>query len=86
MYCLCFMYLMFLEQRSNGQSHNVQIANISFENVAWFGYVGMTLRNPNCMHKTLRTDEIQGMPASLQSRILCLPVYGRRTEGLKFTE
>jgi hypothetical protein len=86
MYFVCFMYLMFLEQQSNGQSHNVQIANNSFENVAWFRYVGKTPRNQNCMHKTLRTDEIQGAPASIQSRILCLPVYCLRTEGLKFTE
>lgn len=86
MYCVCFMYLMFLEQQSNGQNHNVQTANNSFDNMAWFRYVGMTLRNPNCMHNSLRTDEIQGMPASIQSRILCLPVYCLRTRGLKFTE
>ena len=86
MYCVCFMYVMFLKQQSNGQKHNVQIANNSFEDVAWVRYVGMTLRNADCMHKTLRTDEIQGTPASVQSRILCLPVYCLRTEGLKFTE
>jgi hypothetical protein len=80
------MYLIFSEQQSNGQNHNVQIANNSFENVAWFRYAGMTLRNPDCTHKTLRTVGIQGMPASVQSRILCLPVYCLRTEGLKFTE
>ena len=85
MYCVCFMYLMFLEQQSNGQNYNVQIANNSLDNVAWFRYVGMTLRNPNWMHKTLRTDEIQGMPASTQSRILCLPVYCLRTKEFKFT-
>jgi len=38
------------------------------------------------MHRTLRTDETQGTPASVQSGILFLPVYCLRTEGLKFTE
>jgi hypothetical protein len=77
---------MLLEQQKIGQNHNMQVANESFENVAWFRYVGMTVRNQNCLHKKLRADEIEGMPAAIQSRIFCLPVYCLRTEGLTYTE
>jgi len=34
-----------------GKNHNLLIANKSFENLARFQYFGMTVTNPNCIHK-----------------------------------
>jgi hypothetical protein len=36
------------------QSHNIRIANRSFENVAKFRYLGMTLTDQNLINEELR--------------------------------
>jgi hypothetical protein len=50
------------------QDHNVNIANIFFENVAKFKYLGMTQMKIACI-KHLRADWTVGMPATIQSSI-----------------
>jgi hypothetical protein len=39
-----------------GQSHKIKTANISFENVKLFGYLGITVKNKILFRKKLRAD------------------------------
>jgi hypothetical protein len=39
-----------------GQKHNIKTANISFENMAKFKYLGMTVTNQNLIQGELRPD------------------------------
>jgi hypothetical protein len=41
---------------NSGQNQNIRIANESFENVATFKYLGMTLTNKNNIHDEMRVD------------------------------
>jgi hypothetical protein len=43
-------YMIMSRHPNSGQNQNIRIANESFENVAKFKYLGMTLTNPNDIH------------------------------------
>jgi hypothetical protein len=45
-----------------GQKHSIKIANISFEYVAKFKYLGTTLTDQNCMHEEIKTRLNSGNP------------------------
>jgi hypothetical protein len=49
-------YMIISRHPNSGQNHNIRIVNESFENVAKFKYLGMTLTNQNGIH-----DEIKSM-------------------------
>jgi hypothetical protein len=40
-------YMLLSHHQDAGQNHNINIANRSFENVAQFRYLGMTVTNQN---------------------------------------
>jgi hypothetical protein len=40
--------------QKTGQSPKIKIENSSFENVKWFGYFGITVRNKILFRKKLR--------------------------------
>jgi hypothetical protein len=60
---------------NSGQNQNIRIANESFERVAKFKYLGMTLTNQNDIHDDIKNRlSFRGMVAIIQSKIFCLPV------------
>jgi hypothetical protein len=64
---------------NSGQNQNIRIANESFEKVAKFKHLGMTLTNQNEIYDEIKS--VQGIFIIIQSKIFCLPVS---SEDLKF--
>jgi hypothetical protein len=44
------------QYQNTGQKHRIQIANMYFEDVAKFKYLGTTLTYQNCMHEEIMID------------------------------
>jgi hypothetical protein len=66
-------YMFLSHGQTVGQNHYIKVAIKSFENVAEFKYLGTTVTNQNCITKKLGADLTQGMLATMQLRIFCLP-------------
>jgi hypothetical protein len=47
-------YMLLPHHQYAGQNHDIKIANRSFENVAQFKYLGMTVTNQNLIHEEIR--------------------------------
>jgi len=54
------MYMVMCHHQSEGQNHELMIASKSFENVAEFKYLGMTVKNQNCIHKEIKSKLSSG--------------------------
>jgi hypothetical protein len=48
-------YMIMSHHSNSGQNQNIRIANESFENVAKFKYLGMTLTNKNDIHDEIKS-------------------------------
>jgi hypothetical protein len=47
-------YMLMSRNQKIGQKHSIKIANMSFEDVAKFKYLGTILTDQNCMHKEIK--------------------------------
>jgi hypothetical protein len=48
-------YMLMSRSQKMGQKHSIKIANMSFEDVAKFKYLGTTLTDQNCMHEEIKS-------------------------------
>jgi hypothetical protein len=65
--------------RTHRHNQNIRKVNESFENVAKFKYLGITLTNQKKFMTKSGVVYIQGMLAIIQSKIFCLPVPYQKT-------
>jgi hypothetical protein len=47
-------YMLLSHHQNAGQSRDIKVANISFENVAQFKYLGMTVTNQNLIQEEIK--------------------------------
>jgi hypothetical protein len=66
-------------------SQNLSNDKKSFENIVKFKYLGMTLKNQNCIHKESRSRLNFRIFANVQLRIFCFPVSSLKTLMCKTT-
>jgi hypothetical protein len=67
-------YMLISRNQNAGQYRDIEIANISFENVSQFKYLGTTVTNQNFIQEDLKRRFSLGNACSIQSRTFCLPV------------
>jgi hypothetical protein len=56
-------YMLVSRCQKAGQRQNIKIGNRSFENVAKFKYLGITLTDQNCMHEPFSSESSVIPPA-----------------------
>jgi hypothetical protein len=67
-------YMSMSHHLNSGKNQNVRIANESFENMAKFKYLGMTLTNQNDIHVEIRSRLNSGNACYYSIKNLCLPI------------
>jgi hypothetical protein len=65
-------YMIMCHYSNSGRNQNIRIANESFENVAKFKYLGVTLTNQNGIHDEIKSRLNSGNPCyySVQNLLL----------------
>jgi hypothetical protein len=66
-------YMLMSRCKKAGKEHSVKIANMSFEGVSNFKYLGTTLTDKNCMNEEIKSRLNSGMLATIQFRVFCHP-------------
>jgi hypothetical protein len=69
------MYVSTTHHQTTGQNHYIKVANKSFENLAKFSYLGMTLTNQNCIHEEIKSRLNLGNIATMQFRTCSLMLH-----------
>jgi hypothetical protein len=64
---------------NSGKNQNIRVPDESFENVAKFKYLGMTLTNQNDIHDEIRSRLNSGNACYYSVQIFCLPVTFQKT-------
>jgi hypothetical protein len=54
------MYMVVSHHQNTRQNHTLLITNKSFENVAKFSYLEMTVTNESCIHKEIKSRLVLG--------------------------
>jgi hypothetical protein len=76
-------YMVISRHQNSGQNHNLLTASKSSENVKKLKYLGKISTIKIAFKKKLRADEIQGMSANIQIRIVGFPVSSLKILRLK---
>jgi len=68
------LYKLLSHRLNGGQNHDIKVGNKFYESVAKLKYFGTTLKRIKTVFmKKLHADWTWGKPATVWSRILCLP-------------
>jgi ribosomal protein S2 len=72
-------YMIMSHHLNMGQNQNMKIANVSFERVATFRYLGTTLTNQNLIRDEIKSRLNSGNACYYSVQIFCLPVSYEKT-------
>jgi hypothetical protein len=73
------MYAAVSRHQNAGQNHDIKIANRSFENVAQFEYLGMTVTDQNRIQEEFKRRLNSGNPCYHLTQNFCLSVCCLKT-------
>jgi hypothetical protein len=79
-------YMLVSHCQKTGQRQSIKIANMSFEDVTKFKYLGTTLRDQNCIHEEIKSRLYSGNACyhSVQSLLsFCLMSRNKRFKYIK---
>jgi hypothetical protein len=76
-----FVYILLSLHQNTGQNHDIKISNRSFESVAQFRYLGMTVTNQNLIQEEIkwRLNSVNACYHSVQN-LLSSPMQSRNVK------